>query len=126
MENMNTPYNPATGAGGKQVYGGTRTAVRRGAEAVASIGAPGEDGMLGLFSPLFVADVPLSAAADTVTLPITVPESLRRNAQAGPRPHATFRALEPPAGVVVPSRPGDAIPETSVRAAPLPRSKRSG
>lgn len=106
MENMQTPYNPSTGDGGRRVYGGTRTAVRRSAEAVSCIGAPGGDAWRGLASPLAIADVPLSAAADTLALPITVPESLRRNARAAPRGHGGYAPLEPPDAVVLPAHPG--------------------
>lgn len=78
MENMQSPYDPATRTGGRQVYGGTRMALRESGQAVSSIGKGGEEGVKGLFTPLYLADIPLSAAADTVTLPVTVPESLHR------------------------------------------------
>jgi len=82
MENLQSPYNPATKTGGRQVYGGTRIALRESGHAVSCIGQGGEQGVKGLFTPLYLVDIPLSAAADTVTLPLTVPESLHRQSTA--------------------------------------------
>jgi uncharacterized protein YceK len=82
MENLQSPYDPATRTGGCQVYGGTRMALKESGRAVSCIGKDGEAGVAGLLTPLYLADVPLSAAADTVTLPVTVPESLQRQSAA--------------------------------------------
>ncbi len=88
MENLQNPYDPATKCGGRQVYGGTKRALATSGEALGCIGKPGMEGLLGFYSPLAVADVPLSVAADTLTLPLTVPESMRRTDE---RPRATAR-----------------------------------
>lgn len=85
VDNLQSPYDPVAKTGGRQVYGGTKQALATSGEALGSIGKPGMEGLAGLFAPLAVIDVPLSAAADTLTLPLTVPESIRRMDHCRPR-----------------------------------------
>lgn len=61
-----------------RIYGGVQVDV----QAVGKIAEPWNSGWGRLIAGLFVLDVPFSLAADTLTLPVTIPMALFRSREA--------------------------------------------
>src|SRR5262245_52366383 len=73
-------------SGDRAVYGGVAHSLRRAAEdaeEAARLDSP-DRALHALGACLMLADLPLSAVADTLTLPITVPEALGHRAEGRP------------------------------------------
>lgn len=86
--NVSSPGSPAFIVGQKKVYGGVRNDAAFGVMALKGVSSNSGDvgGMaasIGL-ALLATADLPLSAVADTVTLPITIPASLKDDSSKQP------------------------------------------
>src|SRR5262245_47387430 len=96
-------------SGDRAVYGGVAHSLRRAAEdaeEAARLDDP-DCALHALGAGLMLVDVPLSAVADTLTLPITVPEMLGRRAEQRP-------TLVVPAGSEPPPQARPATPAAPV------------